>query len=140
MRVTTALLCDAATVREGLLNVLAGGVTRVNAPVYPFQYEGALAVVFTAHPTEASKEHDFQVILQSEDGQRVAELGGQMQAQPGPDLQPGEEMTIPVVLKFGQVLPAPGRYSFEVLIDGVHQVTVPFGAMPVLSEPEEGAT
>jgi uncharacterized protein DUF6941 len=134
MKVTTALLCDAATVREGLLNVLAGGVTRVNAHMYPFPYQGALAVVFTAHPTEASNEHNFQVILQSEDGQRLVELGGQMQAQPGPEFQLGEEMVIPAVLGFTVALPAQGRYSFEVLIDGIHQVTVPFTAMPPPSE------
>jgi hypothetical protein len=134
VKVTTALLCDAATVREGLLNVLAGGVTRLNAPAYPYQYQGALAAVFTAHPTEAAKEHDIQVIVQSEDGQRLVELGAQMQAQPGPDLQPGEEMVIPAVLNFGIALPAPGRYSFEMLIDGIHQATVAFRAMPPPSE------
>ncbi len=129
MRVTTALLCDAATAREGLLNVLGGGVTRVNAPMYPFQYQGALAVVFTAHPTEATREHEFQVILQTEDGQHLVELGGRMQAEPSPDIQPGEEMVIPLVLNFNVALPQPGRYSFEALIDGIHQVTVPFRAL-----------
>jgi hypothetical protein len=134
MRVTTALLCDAATVREGLLNVLGGGVTRVNASMYPFQYTGALALIFTAHPTEARQGHNFQVLLQSEDGKRLVELGGQMQATPSPHAEVGEEMIIPVVLNFVVALPAAGRFSYEVLIDGIHQVTVPFKSMPPPNE------
>jgi hypothetical protein len=134
VKVSTALLGDAATAREGLLSVLHGGVTRVNAQTYPFQYQGSLGLIFTFHPTEASHPHQFQILLQSEDGRRLLDLTGTLQADPAPDLQPGEEMSVPAALNFVTVLSSPGRYSFEILMDGIHQTSIAFRAMPPPSQ------
>ena len=35
MELTTALLCDHVQVREGLLFIVAGGITRLRRPSYP---------------------------------------------------------------------------------------------------------
>jgi hypothetical protein len=44
---------------------------------------------------------------------------------------PGEEasLPLPIALPPQAGLPAAGRYSFEILIDGIHQATVPFTAV-----------
>lgn len=138
MRIDSALLCDAATVREGLLHVLGGGVTRANRPEFPAPLGMTLALRVMIHPTETAAEHAMQVLLLTEDGQRIADIGiGFGVSDPG-QLAVGEEASLPLAIPLGQVvLPHEGAYSFELLIDGIHQVSVPFRA-EVVQLPEEG--
>jgi hypothetical protein len=129
MRVDCALLCDAATVREGLLHILGGGVTRINRDEYPAPLGTTLALRVMIHPTETADAHAMQVLLLSADGARVAELGIGFGVSDPTVLSPGEEASIPMVLPLTNVgLETPGAYSFELLIDGIHQVSVPFRA------------
>jgi hypothetical protein len=134
VRIDCALLCDAATVREGLLHVLGGGVTRVNRPGYPASLAPlSLALRILVHPTEADRTHQLDVHLQGEDGQDVAKVDVQFGIGDPGHIEPGEEVSVPLPLNmspnFG--LPRAGRYSFELLIDGVHQRSVSFIAMHV---------
>lgn len=144
MRIDCALLCDAATVREGLLHILGGGITRVQRPSYPAPLGMTLAMRILVHPTEFDRAHQLEVQLQGEDGQRVAGLDATFQAGNSGDLAPGEEASLALPLAFPEVvqLPSPGRYSFELLIDGIHQATVPFLAAQValqqLAGPPQG--
>lgn len=143
MRVDTALLCDWVTVREGLLNILGGGITRLWRDEYPAPLGAALALRVVLHPTETKTEHEFQLLLLGEDGATVADLlgkfgvgvdedGNVVGLQPGGEitsLQPGEEVAIaiPITIVASTIgIPSPGAYSFELLIDGVHQTSVPF--------------
>ena len=131
MRVDCALLCDAVTVREGLLHILGGGVTRATRQSYPGPLGLSLALRVLIHPTEAADIHKMEVILQDADGQRVAGADVEFGLSDTAGLAPGEHGSLPVALSFpeGVQLPAPGTYSFELLIDGVHQVSVPFIAI-----------
>lgn len=131
MKVDCALLCDAVTVREGLLHVLGGGVTRVNRQSYPAPMGVALALRILVHPTEASKPHTAVFIVQTSDGARLVEGTAEFGLTPGtvPDLAPGEQLSLPLQLPLQTVpLPSAGGYSVEVLIDGIHQVSIPFQA------------
>lgn len=85
------------------------------------------------HPTEADREHEMLVRLQGEDGQLVAEMGIKFGVNDPGSLAPGEQASLPIPLALPEAatLPAPGRYSFELLIDGIHQATVPFIATEV---------
>lgn len=132
MRVDTALLCDAATVREGLLHILGGGISQVVRPEYPAELGLTLALRIMVHPTEAEHRHKLQIILQGEDGQKVTEVQAEVQAELPPEgIEAGEEgeLLIPWNFPGRPKLPAPGRYSMELLIDGVHQRSVPFKAI-----------
>ena len=51
MRVDTCLLCEAASVHEGLLNILGGGVTVVTRPEYPSELGLSLAIRVMLHPS-----------------------------------------------------------------------------------------
>jgi hypothetical protein len=127
MRVDCALLCDAATVRDGLLHVLGGGVTRMKREGYPAGLGADIGLRIMLHPTEADGEHTLQVILLSTDGAQVANLTAQFSVQKPDDLQPGEEVAVAVPLPVRQfLLPAPGNYSFELLVDHIHQTSLPF--------------
>jgi len=143
-----AMLCDAATVREGLLHMLGGGINRVVRPTYPAPLGVVLAMRIMVHPTEIDRSHHLTVVLQDADGGRNATLEIDFNVPPeaASTLEPGEEA--PVVLPIGFPphigLPAPGRHSFEILIDGIHQKSVPFSASqggppPALPQPPQGS-
>lgn len=134
MRVDCALLCDHVTVREGLLHILGGGVTRITRGEYPAPLGVALALRVMVHPTEADAEHKMEARLLAEDGEEVGRV--EIQFQVGRDEEseapsrPGEELSAAFPLPFQQVvINAPGAYSFELLIDGIHQASVPFLAL-----------
>jgi hypothetical protein len=137
VRIDTALLCDAATVREGLLHVLGGGVTRAGRPAWPAPLALTLALRILVHPTEAGQPHQLVVRLQGADGQEVARVDIEFAVNDDGTLEPGEHASLPLPIPMPEQvqLPEPGRYSFEILIDGIHQVSVPFlahetGPMP----------
>jgi hypothetical protein len=133
VRVDTALICDYVTVREGLFHILGGGITRLNRPAYPSQLGICLAVRIMVHPTEAPFPHKLQLLFADADAHEVAkmELGFQATSAPPVGLQPGEELAVMLpVQALGWPLPHPGDYRFDLLIDGIHQVSVPFVANP----------
>jgi hypothetical protein len=139
VRIDFALLCDAATVREGLLHVLGGGVTRLNRPAYPAPIAPlTLAMRILMHPTEADRQHQLDVRLHGADGEEIAKVEGQFGIGDPGDTEPGEELSIALPLGMPPqiALPRAGRYSFEILIDGEHRATVPFIAKPVPGEPQ----
>lgn len=138
MKVDSALLCDAATVREGLLHILGGGITRAGRAQYPAPIGLTLALRILLHPTEADRPHTLEAKLQAEDGEFIGgfEVEFRSEAEPS-DLEPGELLSLPLPLDPppDALLPGPGLYSFEVLIDGIHQVSVPFRAELIEEEP-----
>lgn len=139
MRVDTALLCDAATVREGLLHILGGGITQIVRPEYPAELGVTLALRIMVHPTEMEHPHQLQIVVQDADGHKITEVRAEVQAEPLPEgVEPGEEgeLLIPWAFPGRPKLPAAGRYSMELLIDGVHQRSVPFRAVQ-MQLPEE---
>ena len=131
MNVDCALLCDAATVREGLLHILGGGVTRISRPEFPAQLGVQVALRIVIHPTESGTQHSARMVLQNEDGATVGELGFEFAIdQQGLSLVPGELISLPIAVPVQQLsLPRPGGYSFEILIDNNHQVSMPFFAV-----------
>lgn len=128
MRIDCALLCDAATVREGLLHVLGGGVTRAGRQSYPAPVNLTLALRILVHPTEAGRQHTLVVLLQGEDGESVTELTIAFGVEDASALEAGEQISLPLPLPLPEAvqLPQPGRYSFEILIDNIHQQSVSF--------------
>jgi hypothetical protein len=133
MRIDTALLCDAATVRGGLLNVLGGGITEAERPEFPAPLAMTLALRVQMHPTEMDRPHELEILLQDEDGKVATRAKIGIQAPPDIAVPVGEQVTLAIPWNFPMqpALPHEGRYSFEVLIDGVHQVSVPFTAVKV---------
>lgn len=131
MRIDCALLCDAVTVRDGLLHILGGGVTRVSRPEYPGPLGIALALRVMVHPTEAEREHKLEARLISEDGADVGRIDVQFSIAGNDGVRPGEEFSaaIPLPVNSALMLPSAGAYSFEILIDGTHMTSVPFVAV-----------
>jgi hypothetical protein len=107
--------------------------------MFPAPLAMTLALRIMIHPTEAADEHTLQVILLAADGERIAELDIGFGISDPDQLQPGEEASLPVALPLAQIgLPNEGAYSFELLIDGIHQVSVPFRAVLAPSDATPG--
>ena len=130
-RITSALLCDAATVREGLVHILGGGITRLNRPEYPSPMMTALALAVVLSPLEAGHPHEVVAVVQTEDGEAIVQANGQLQpGEPSPLLEPGESVAIQLAIPLHQVvLPAAGGYSIEISVDDVHQLSLAFRAV-----------
>jgi hypothetical protein len=126
MQVDVALLCDFVTVRDNLLHILGGGIGELTRPVFPAPMNVGLAVRLLAHPTEVSTSHTVRVLVVGTDGEDIAAM--ELQTSVVPHV-PRPDQVVNWVLPFalhGILLPAPGAYSVEILIDGVHQKSVPF--------------
>lgn len=124
-----SILCDAATVREGLLHILGGGITRIWRPEYPAPFTGALAIVIQPHATEVGIEHSLVVKIASQDGRELGKLEAQFTVRKGDDSEPGEIAVIPMVIDFSSpplVIPEVGGYSIDVLIDQQHKDSLSF--------------
>lgn len=116
MLIRVATLCDFAQIREGLLSVASGGITRVWRPQYPARLGIMLALMIEITAVEAAEPREIRVRIENEDGGRLAEASGGFQLQSPPDHDPGEMLNLPIVLDFRDVeLPAAGRY--QVVVD-----------------------
>jgi len=134
MRVDTALLCEAVTVRDGLLFILGGGITQGGRTEFPSPLGLSLALRILARPSELAHDHELEVLLQDEDGQKITKVELRMEGTeppPGVQIPAGEEMGLPIPWTFPgrPMLPHPGRYSFEILIDGDLKSSVPLNVV-----------
>lgn len=118
MQVTTALLCDFAQVREGLLFVSSGGVTRLHREALPAPLGICFAVVVTLDRIELQRHHEFQVVVMDADGTQVAEVLGGFHADPA-NLEIGEKQQIPLAIDLRMAgVGTYGPHSVSLYIDG----------------------
>ena len=96
MNVGTALLCDFASVRDGLLFVVGGGVTRLWREEFPAPMGVCLALVFEVHQMEAPHPHQIDVRIVGVDGAQIARIEGAFQSTPGEDIHVTEQLLVPV--------------------------------------------
>lgn len=124
MDIDLALMADAATIDAGgKLNVL-GVFDRINASSFPARH-GRISLVlrFIAGLHEAG-EHEVEITLRNPDGDEVVGLDGNLHFGPGP-MHSGGEIRVPHVINLdGLVFEEPGRYTFELRIDGEHHRSV----------------
>ncbi len=125
MEIDLALLADAATVdAAGKLNIL-GIFDRISAGAFPAPHPHlSLVLRFGASVTEAGP-HTVEIRLRDEGGGEIMKVQGDLNIGPGPAAS-GGQVKIPQVVNLERLqFPHPGRYSFDVLVDGKHQVSIP---------------
>ena len=128
MDVTTALLCDHAQVREGLLFVLAGGISRIRRPAFPAHFGAGLAVVLEFDSIEAERAHQFELVVVGEDGDEIARIAAEINVG-DPQVHPGEDIHVPLAVDLhGAVMPRAGAYELRLYVDGQHRRTIQFWA------------
>lgn len=115
MRLAVAVLCDRATVREGLLHILGGGITLLGRPSLPALLDVDFALLLQPdNLSEIAGEHTMFVELSEEDGRTIArvELGYRVAVG---DKAPEVFPTIPLAIPLRNISVGKyGRYSLAV--------------------------
>jgi hypothetical protein len=118
LRINAALLADAASVREGLLHILGGGITRVGRPTFPAPLDCVLVVQVSIPQPEIAGEHEIKAELLDDDDKVVSGLTANFVNSAAQGLMPGEEAQLPMTLPTqGLAIPHPGLYRLNVDID-----------------------
>lgn len=129
MDIDLAILADAATVdTSGKLNVLGvfDRLTSAEFPAPPVRL--CLVLRFNASVNEAGS-HEVLITLKGPSGEEIFRLDGEMMMAPGTGSNE-EGIHVPQVLNMdGIIFERPGRYSFDVGIDGEHHVSVPLNVV-----------
>lgn len=115
------VLCDFAQVREGLMFVQSGGLTRLVAGSFPAKFGCHLACLVYVPPDEAATAHEMVMkVKAASTATLVATVKVELrQSPPPPGLAPGEGRQIPIVVPLAAVtFPAPGEYDLQVELDG----------------------
>jgi hypothetical protein len=114
-----AIICDAASVREGLLHVLGGGITRVWRQDLPAALGVALAVIVDLSPDVMFDPHEVTVaFVRDDDDVQLNEIKGAFQVGEELRLEPGEHQLVPMVFDLhGAVVESYGAFTFHIAID-----------------------
>lgn len=128
MRLGCAMLCDAAVVREGLLHILGGGVTRVTHPSYPARLDLNLALSITFEKAEIDREHQLRIRLGAEDSPgEVAELQARFRTErPEPQTT---EASLPLSIGIDLQVERAAAYVMTVSLDDEEIAALPLEAV-----------
>lgn len=118
IQVSSAFLCDAATVREGLLHAIGGGVTRLWRPILPAPLGVSLAAIITVDEADLGRPHQVDIKVTNPDGGSVLSAVGILMAPRPERLEPGELLHLPLVQAFdGAQVTVHGRHRVRLDID-----------------------
>jgi hypothetical protein len=117
MRVRAFLVCQSASVHDGLLFTLGGGINRLQTIGFPTMTDLVVAVALEVGPTERDMRHDVRVTM-SPPGRRreLAESGAEFQAvadQAHPELAGVASFALPL----RALINRPGLYRVNLEID-----------------------
>lgn len=114
------ILCDFAQIREGLLFVQSGGLTRLASPTFPAKFACHVAALVWLPPDEAGSAHQLVMKVKSAStATLVATVNVALhETAPPAGLQPGEGRQVPIVVPLAAVtFPGPGEYDIQVEVD-----------------------
>lgn len=128
-RVSSAILCDFAQVREGLLIVASGAVTRLWVPELPRPMGIMLAAVIEVGYEEIV--HELVVsVKEVAKADTVVRMAGGMQAN-ARDLEPGENLYVPIAIDMrGVSVSSYGAHDVHVSVDGQAGQMITFYVKP----------
>jgi Family of unknown function (DUF6941) len=82
---------------------------------------GCVVVRALFHVTETGRDHEFTLTAMDEDGGEVARIDGGLRVERQPDLPPGWDQGVNLVISLnGMPIPRFGLYSISLQIDGQH--------------------
>ena len=117
MDITTAILCDSATVREGLLHLLGGPINRLWRPNLPAPLGVALAAIVEIEQSELDVPHEIRATISNDLGV-LAEVAGGFQVGRPPRMETNELGYAPFVMPLqGVVTNAYGRHVLTLTVD-----------------------
>jgi len=120
-RLTTLLVCDHAQVRENLLMVLSGGITRLHVPVVPATVHFTVAVVVEVGFFELEEPHEVRMtVIDPETAGPIAEP---FVANLPPDplaaerVHAGEPVLVPLTVGVTLGVERGGQYDVRITVD-----------------------
>jgi len=126
MRLSSALLCDYAAVREGLLTTVSAGITRVSPPALPAPLGLFVALVIEVEPDQRALPHEIRMGVVGPDHSVVGKIRGAFQVGSG-DFEADEVSLIPVPFDLRPVpLAHAGWYSIDITVDAQAPVSLRF--------------
>lgn len=129
MKLTSAMLADAAQVTAGKLYVLGGAFDTITARSFPVVYR-SLAVVLVAEvgPGDRNRDLALKISLVDEDGADMGvESVGNLRVGAPSSLPAGAATVVPLVGAFGNIrFPRAGGYLFLVEHEGTELAAIPF--------------
>jgi hypothetical protein len=123
MKIDALIVCDAATVREGLLHILGGGLTRLWRDVLPGPLNVQLALAIEFDEADLDLPHEIEIVMQSPSGADVFRIQGGFQV-PRPDrLEDGELQLVPLTFDTRNAgLIERGRHEIRASVDSGEEV------------------
>lgn len=121
MRIVVATIADFANVREGLLNIVSGGVTQVFRSEFPSTMDCTLALLSEVTVVANSELRiPFTITAEDPDGQEIGSVEGEIlgSTSGSPDLE------IPTYVPLAIPLP------FSIPSEGVYTITANVGEAP----------
>jgi len=129
MKLTSAILCDAAQVQSGKLFILGGGFDTINVPGLPAtQRNLSLAMVAEVGQEDRQRDLELNIELVDEDGKPVGvEAKGKLRVGASPNLPPGAPSVVPIVSPFQNITFAEAKgYAFVVSLEGEELARIRF--------------
>jgi hypothetical protein len=117
MEVDLAVLADAANLTEnGKLNILGIFDRFTLGPGFPATSPTfSIIIRVAAHPSELGK-HDLALRIANADGKEVGKLKGRFEVRR--EKTSPQPARVPLILQAQVKIPAPGDYTFDILING----------------------
>jgi hypothetical protein len=115
------ILCDFAQIREGLLFIQSGGLTRLAAPTFPARFACHVAALVWLPPDEAGTAHEMVMkVKAAATVTLLATINVSLHETVVPvGLELGEGRQVPVVVPLAVVaFPEPGEYDLQAEVDG----------------------
>jgi len=134
MRLTTAMLADAAQVQGGKLFVLGGGFDTISARSLPVVHRNlTLAMVAEVEPDERHRDLEILIQLVDEDGKNLEiEARGKLRVGAPPNLPPGATSIVPIVSPFYNIQFTEAKgYAFVVSFEDEEIARVQFRVVSV---------
>ena len=126
-----ALLCDYVRVEQGgLAHVIAAGVDTIYRPEVPAVANLGLLVRVTFTDDDLGQDHQFELRLEDQEGQQVAQFTGTPPLSPIAGLPEGWAYGGVFAINFGVPLPTHGPYRFTILLDGTLAKTINLRVVP----------
>lgn len=134
MKLTSAMLADAAQVQSGKLFVLGGGFDTISVKSLPATHRSlSLAMVAEVGPEDRQRDLELHISLMDEDGKAIGvEAKGMLRVGAPPNLPPGSPSVVPIVSPFQNIVFAQAKgYVFVVSLDGEELARVRFRVVQV---------
>ncbi|MDA2978365.1 MAG: hypothetical protein O3B42_01160 [Actinomycetota bacterium] len=129
VKMTSAMLADAAQVQSGKLFVLGGGFDTISVRSVPATHRSlSLAMVAEVAPEDRQRDLDLSITLVDEDGAEVGVAAtGRLRVGTPPNLPPGASSIVPIVSPFHNItFPEAKGYSFLVSLNGQELARIKF--------------